>query len=499
MIRIFICCFLSIAFFCSGIHQAYAFAPNNYSSKVPDLLGSVLKKRISNADLSVATGSAVSGVLAGAASSVAFGAVVGTPVGWAAVLGTVLLEAGVSGAVGVAAGGLYSWLFSSDGKVQVLAAPVPAEGHFMYGSFICASAEACVYAQYAQPVIAESSGAPSSVTCYWEFIGGPAMSVTPPASLCGDGSGCSGNAELPWNCSVKGSYKNGNSWQTVVSGYWYATGKALNGKLVTRTDGYTGGTFGPSDVPSDIPLGDTLNGYLSGPEIDLGHAETEIPDSVATEALDPDLLANALNAAWQKAAAQPGYNGEPYDATNPVTGDEVSQVAQETGGMPTVGDFISPVVDGDNGLVQAGSSGTGSFAGSIVLPVAAAAAAGTGTGSGSPSGTGTGGVVSPNLSCGLPGTPACEVDWGSTGGGPSDPTAPTMSSILSPVFNLFPGLRHWVAPVHSSTCPTPSFSFFGSQVSFSPVCSMLSQYSGTIGNASVLGATFLSAIILLGA
>lgn len=497
VILLSVICYL-LSFACSD--RAFAFAPNSYSSKIPDLLAAVIKNRVTDTAARASTGSAISTVLGAAATSVAVGAAVGTPVGWAAVLGSVLFEAGVSGAVGIAAGGIYDWLFNSDGKVQSPATPAPATGHFNIGDFWCATAEACVYGMYAQPGYAGETL--SSVTCYWSYIGGEPMSISPPASLCGDGSGCTGNSVIPWNCSVKGTYANGNSFTSRMSGNWFATGTALNGQLVARTDNYSYGTFGSSDVPSDVPAGDTLDGYLPGPEVDLGTAETEIPDAVASEALDPNVLANALNQAWQKAASQPGYAGEPYDASNPVTGDEISEVASKNGGMPTVGDFISPVVDGDSGLVQSGASG-GAFTGSIALPVGAATDAGTGTGTGSNTGTGTGSGSSTSpasiVTCGLPGTPACEVDWGGTGGAPADPTAPTMASVLSPIFNLFPGLKSWVAPSHSSSCPAPSFTFYGQEISFSPVCSLLGQYTGTIGNASVIGATFLTVLIVLGA
>lgn len=513
---------LALMVFVSSVRPAQAFAPPTYTSNVGNLLGGVIEARAAatgQSVLSAATKTAIGTVLTGAAEAVAVPTAVGTPIGWAAVLGTLLVGAGVTGAVSLASKSSYQWYFGQGGKVRTSvpsssgseSSALPTFGNFRGGvpggtPIYCSHPIACFDAYYSTaggftqseldamhfvsaPTI---DGWFNNTARVGPYYGTPNIAYTgptpPPVAQCGYGS-----------CGVQVSAlcanPDGTTYKLSYSAMYSATGYNLNGHVATI------GTSGFLDTPPDYDKGDDFKTTPAAPpEVDLGTAGMEIPPTVSGMEVDPDFLAKSLNEAWQKAAAQPGYSGMPYDSMNPITGDEVAEEAAKTGGMPKVSDLVSPVADGAES-VQGVAPGISTYNGAVALGSASASTS-TGTDTGSGIGTGTGSETTPktsSLTCGLPGTPPCEVDWGSTAGAPSDPTVPALASVLGPLFNLFPSLKSWVAPPHSVSCPAPSFTVFGQDVSFRPVCNLLGSYTNTIGNAAIVGATFLSVIILLAA
>ena len=95
----------------------------------------------------------------------------------------------------------------------------------------------------------------------------------------------------------------------------------------------------------------------SGPASPVTKSPTEavsaLSDSDKAKPLNPEVVAKIADSIWKNAAAQPGYSGVPYDATNPITVSDAAAVQQANPSTwPNVGDATAPQ--------QAGSSSTSS-------------------------------------------------------------------------------------------------------------------------------------------
>lgn len=72
-------------------------------------------------------------------------------------------------------------------------------------------------------------------------------------------------------------------------------------------------------------------------------AVAALTDEQKAAPLNPELLAAIADQAWKQAATQPGYEGLPYDSSNPISsGDATSYQASNPSGYPTVGDAVAP-------------------------------------------------------------------------------------------------------------------------------------------------------------
>lgn len=109
---------------------------------------------------------------------------------------------------------------------------------------------------------------------------------------------------------------------------------------------------GPDLPPQDFSayVNTTADPYYTPSEsLDLtgspAQAVAALSEADRAKPANPELIAKIADAAMQKAAAAPGYQGVPYDAANPVSvQDAVAYQQANPGAWPTVGDITSPQV-----------------------------------------------------------------------------------------------------------------------------------------------------------
>lgn len=201
------------------------------------------------------------------------------------------------------------------------------------------------------------------------------------------------------------------------------TAAMLNGQAVAPV------TASPSSLVSNVP-----------------QADMSLPAS-------PQLLAQAVNNAWQRAAAQPGYQGMPFIASDPVTAADVSAwQSASPASYPTVGDMLSPAVNP---------------ATSAVAPLAAP-------------GSQVQPGVNPGTSTAPSGTPQVNLGTDPVVPLPTLEATPTAQMILNPLLGLFPDLKSFVVPSHSSQCPKPSLSLFGRTMVMDGHCVLLDSVQPTL-------------------
>lgn len=194
----------------------------------------------------------------------------------------------------------------------------------------------------------------------------------------------------------------------------------------------------------------------------LNDAVTAIPAAVNSSKVSSDTLARIVDKAWQAAAMQPGYQGLPYSFSQPVTAVDVDPWAMANpASVPTVADM----------LVPASNPGTNT------VPISPTVTPGTSTPPVTyltvpPATSSNVNVVNtPNVNV----TNQVQVDLGPNPniGTPSLESTPTAQAVLQPILNLFPSLRTFVVPSHSSECPKPSFSMFNKTIVMDSHCSLL--------------------------
>jgi hypothetical protein len=202
-----------------------------------------------------------------------------------------------------------------------------------------------------------------------------------------------------------------------------------------------------------------VGGASSPVTASVSQAVNDLSASDKAKPVNPQLVAAIADNAWKNAAAQPGYAGLPYQATDPITSsDAQAWQASHPSNWPTVGDATSP---------QAAPSG-GSAASPFSLPQAAAPVSSTDP-STAPS-TGTNPSTQPLSNLGTdPGI-----------GAPALEATPTAQMILSPVLGLMPSLRNFVVPGHQSTCPTPSIDLYGKHLMLDGHCNLVESVRPTL-------------------
>ncbi|TAK93484.1 MAG: hypothetical protein EPO09_12475, partial [Aquabacterium sp.] len=173
-------------------------------------------------------------------------------------------------------------------------------------------------------------------------------------------------------------------------------------------------------------------------------AINNIPASELLKPLNPALVATLADKAWRDAAAQPGYSGLPYVASDPITAAEVDAWRLANPNLwPTVQDFVNPQPSTNSPWK---------------LPGNATVTQQDPTQQTVPS-------VNPSAS-------SAQVNLGADPGigSPSLETTPTAQQILEPLLDLFPDFRSFVVPSHQATCPKPTFTVFGKQIVMDAHC-----------------------------
>lgn len=226
---------------------------------------------------------------------------------------------------------------------------------------------------------------------------------------------------------------------------------------------YCGGKDGePMRLPGRLVTNGTAPRTMS-----LHDAVSSVNSLDAAKPVSPSTVASLVNSAWSAAAASPGYVGVPY--TNPITVEEVVAVQAASSSWPTVGDLIQET-SAPAGVTAANVAAT------YTLPGANLAS------SGPDSSTAPSVPVTVPVVPGGNATVNVSVDLGPSPGvlAPGLESTPTASMILSPIVGLLPTLKNFVVPSHSAVCPTPSFSFFGSQQTVDAHCTLLEPVRPTM-------------------
>lgn len=185
-----------------------------------------------------------------------------------------------------------------------------------------------------------------------------------------------------------------------------------------------------------------------------------------TKPLDASVIADIADAAWQKAASQPGYSGIPYSMSDPITAADVSAVRAENPSIPpaTVGDLAKPI-------------SSNAPLGDVAAPVGNV-------------GTGTNPAANqPLINLGPdPGI-----------GSPSLEATPTGAQVVAPLAALMPDLRNFRVPPHSASCPRPSLTLFGKQIVVDGQCGLFEEVRGELYNAMLVTFLIIALFIILSA
>ncbi|MCA1323757.1 hypothetical protein [Herbaspirillum sp. alder98] len=190
----------------------------------------------------------------------------------------------------------------------------------------------------------------------------------------------------------------------------------------------------------------------------LADAVSALTEAQKAMPLSPQIVADLANEAWKDAAAAPGYDGLPYDATNPITATEVAtwQSANPTS-WPSVGDFVAP-----QPAPSGGTAGTPFTMPTSTTPVQVMDPT-------APS-TGTNPSTEPLSNLGPdPGI-----------GAPGLEPIPTAQQIIAPLTNAFPSVKSFVVPNIDAQCPTWQVPVFGKDIGFTNHCALLEQTRPTL-------------------
>ena len=192
-------------------------------------------------------------------------------------------------------------------------------------------------------------------------------------------------------------------------------------------------------------------------------AINDLPPEELLKPVNPKLLAAMADEMWKDAAAQPGYNGLPYQVSDPITETEVQAWREAHPDFyPKVADLVKPQVMTDSPFTLPQS----------LSPVAAADP--------SPVQVGTNPAASqPQQNLGSdPGI-----------GAPSLESTPTAEQILKPIFDVMPGFKSFAMPAHTGTCPQPEFEALGQRFVMDQHCVLLDQNRSTL--QAVMAAVWL--------
>jgi len=183
------------------------------------------------------------------------------------------------------------------------------------------------------------------------------------------------------------------------------------------------------------------------------------------------LTASLADQLWKNAAAQPGYDGYPYDATNPVSQADVA---------------TSPVTPTWNDVLDTAPRPAGSTSVPIdVNPIPSTPYQPGQTGA-TPPASGTTGTTPPSDPCAIdPNASACAP----LGSAPAAPPIPTSSTNVS--------MSPWNVGPSDGACPAPKvFEVLGSQYSlaFDPLCALVQMLRPLVLALCALAAAFIVAM-----
>lgn len=210
----------------------------------------------------------------------------------------------------------------------------------------------------------------------------------------------------------------------------------------------------------------------------LQTAVNHIPATDMAKPLNPAIVAATANQLWQQAAAQPGYEGVPYPAANPITATEAAAYQQANPQTwPTVANFVEPR--------------PATVANNVALPMSTTATTPVPT-------TFTTGS---NPATAQPSTAAEQVNLGRDPNTPL-PTLeniPTAQQILNPILALVPSLKSFNANTPSGVCPQPSIHLFNQTQTFTAHCTIFENNKATMQAAMAFAWALVAVLIILSA
>jgi hypothetical protein len=233
---------------------------------------------------------------------------------------------------------------------------------------------------------------------------------------------------------------------------WTAYVDANTAKGVYEWIPATGQTLSPAYTPAFKPTSQIIG---------------DLPQAVTSSQLSNEALASAANAQWQAASLQPNYPGLPYDATNPITAQDVATWrAANPSVVPTLNDFISPAVNPTTSKVDTAAP-----------------------------------VTNPNASNSA--STGTAVNLG------TDPgiTAPTLDTppddLFKPISDVMQPWLSWQVPDHAGVCPTwqasPSIAGYTFNIDISYQCTFIEQFRTVIAVSAIACWVVIAAFILLSA
>lgn len=235
--------------------------------------------------------------------------------------------------------------------------------------------------------------------------------------------------------------------------------------------------------------------YEANPYYGSGSAQTvkgtiseifsQLDQSELDKAADPATVAFIANALWQQAAAQPGYEGIPYSASDPVTQADAAAVQQaDPASWPRNADLVSPVAQAANEPVPIPNPSTSTDPTSPTDPAPQPGVA-----------TNVNVINTPNVHLDGP----VDINWGQapTVHEPTIEGTPTAQQILSPITSMMSGLKAFVVPSHSSACPTSSFTVFDNTFVIDSHCELAETVRPTLFPVMAAVWAVLAALIVL--
>jgi hypothetical protein len=431
-----------VAFFAILFLPVFASAAPAYSAKMGQAISGVMEHKAIQRGFAAndprfgAAVSATAAVLTTAATGAV--AAAGAPL-WV----TIGLGALAAGAVSLALDAAVSWFFNEDGTVtnpDATSAPpgantggIPPYAYWSGNTYDNKTVQGGDILAVAWSIIAYGECGSFSCTpgLVWEWNFN--------AGHCSDSS-----------CSVGGAFR-----RPVDDGARWPRSANLIG-----SNTQIGGSYAPAPLPGAAPAPKT-------PEL----AADDLTPEQKVAPVNPQIIADTVNQAWQQAASQPGYQGLPYSYTNPVTASDVEAWrASNPSSYPTVGDAVSPAINPSTG--------------SVTLPQ-----------------PGTGTETQPGIPTAPEGSPQLDLGLDPGIGAPNLEATPTGAQILAPITALFPDLRNFQVPAHQAECPRPVFDLavIGKQVQMDAHCSLSEDVRGPLYNASLLGWVLVALFIVLSA
>ncbi len=435
-----------------------AFAQALPVSRMQNALSGVIQKKAINrgfaandprfgATLDLVSGSAAT-VAGTTAAAVVAGAV--TAPAWATVAIATGVGVVVTTAVSLAIYGVWHWIFSSDPKDTT-----PITQHTD---------------QAAPSGTALVAGGPYWQTSILGIYGGDGMSAIQTA------------VSINWPSDATSRYEIGTCNTTANPTKTSCLITRINSSTGYKQTGYAaiGATYYPSGAPGSCQPGFVYRSSSCIPvpaqvqpdlKLTAQQAIDNIPATELAKPLNPQIISTLSDKLWRDAAAQPGYNGLPYVATDPITSADVDAWRQvNPNSWPTVKDFVDPQPATNNPWKLPAT------------PTATTQTADT--------------VTSPSTN------PAANNPLQNLGpdpgiGSPSLEPTPTAQQILQPLLDLFPDFRSFVVPSHQAACPKPTFSVFGKQITMDSHCTISEEQRSAL--LAVMTAVWLmsSAIIVL--